>query len=438
MLGRDQDEDDDISFIKKRIDDGSERPKWSEVSDKSTAVKSYWAQWDSLKSESGVLVRVWQSADGRQQRLQTVLPKKRVPEVLREYHDRSSGGHLGVNKTLAKVREKFYWIKCRGDVEDWCRRCTECITSKGPKTRSRGKMRQYLVGAPFERIAIDVAGPFPKTSAGNKYILVAMDYFTKWPEAYALPNQEAVTVAEALVHNMFCRFGVPRELHSDQGKNFESSVFQNVCKVMGIVKTRTTPLHPQSDGMVERFNKTLVEHLRIMVNEHQTDWDKHIPLFLMTYRSAVHEATGRTPASVLFGREIRLPSDLIFGNPEERHTMGESYVGDLSNRLEDVHHYVRRRLRLENDRMKTRYDLRANSAGFKENDVVWLYNPMRRKGRSPKLQRSWEGPYKVVTRINDVVYRIQKNPRAKMKVVHLDRLMPFRGEVPDSNRDDYV
>ena len=122
-------------------------------------------------------------------------------------------------------------------------------------------MQQYNVGAPFERIAMDVAGPFPITDNGNKYVLVVMDYFSKWPEVYPIPNQEAKTIANVIVDNWISRFGVPMELHTDQGRNFESVVFQEVCQILGINKTRTTPLHPQSDGMVERFNGTLEEYL---------------------------------------------------------------------------------------------------------------------------------------------------------------------------------
>ena len=133
----------------------------------------------------------------------------RVSKVLQEVHNGVSGGHFGVNKTLNKVRERFYWISSRQDVEAWCRKCKACAATKGPPTRSRGQLKQYNVGAPFERIAIDIAGPFPVTKDGNKYILVAMDYFSKWPEAYAIPNQEAVTVAQVLVDNLICRFGVP-------------------------------------------------------------------------------------------------------------------------------------------------------------------------------------------------------------------------------------
>jgi transposase InsO family protein len=102
-----------------------------------------------------------------------------------------------------------------------------------------------------------------------------MDYFTKWPEVYAIPNQEATTVAEALVTNFFCRFGIPRELHSDQGRNFESTILREILQRLGVAQTRTTPLHPQSDGMVERYIKTIEEHLRKVVASHQRDWGIH-------------------------------------------------------------------------------------------------------------------------------------------------------------------
>lgn len=136
-------------------------------------------------------------------------------------------------------------------------------------------MKKYNVGSPFERIAIDVAGPFPETDRRNKYILVAMDYFSKCPEAYAIPNQEAETVAVVLVENWISRYGVPLQLHLDQGRNFESRLFQELYKLLGIVKTRTTPLHPQSDSMVERFNHTIEKYLAKVVSKHQRDWDKH-------------------------------------------------------------------------------------------------------------------------------------------------------------------
>ena len=129
----------------------------------------------------------------------------------------------------------------------------------------------------------------------KRKVVVVMDYFSKWPEAYALPNQEAKTVATVIVNEFVCRFGVPLELHSDQGTNFESAVFQEMCSLLGINKTRTTPLHPESDGMVERYNRTLKTQLSLFVAEHQKDWDKYVPLLLMAYRTATHASTHFTP-----------------------------------------------------------------------------------------------------------------------------------------------
>ena len=161
----------------------------------------------------------------------------------------------------------------------------------------------------MERVGVDVLGPFPVTDSGNRYVLVAMDYFTKWPEAYAVPDQSAATTAERLVEEMFARFGVPAELHSDQGRNFESQVFGEVCRRLGVHKTRTTPLHPQSDGLVERFNRTLATQLAILTSQHQRDWDRHLPLVLWSYRTAVQESSHCTPAALMFGRELRTPVD---------------------------------------------------------------------------------------------------------------------------------
>ena len=132
-----------------------------------------------------------------------------------------------------------------------------------------------------------------------------MDYFTKWPEAYALPDQEAETVVDALVGGTISRFGAPQSIHSDQGRNFESRTFVELCKRLGVDKTRTTPLRPQSNGLVERFNKTLGQQLAIVTSKHQRDWDTHLPFILMACRSAVQDSTSCSPALLMLGHSSR-------------------------------------------------------------------------------------------------------------------------------------
>ncbi|GBM94250.1 Transposon Ty3-I Gag-Pol polyprotein, partial [Araneus ventricosus] len=322
-------EDPAIKPILEKKLNSAERPSWQEIAPESPATKRYWALWDSLHLKDGVLYCKWESDDGNSCRWQLILPKSRIPEVLRETHDSASGGHFGVMKTLSKTRERFYWGRLRADVENWCRECHACGARKGPKTRTKGRLQRYNVGAPFERMALDILGPFPVTTKGNRYVLVLMDYFTKWPEAIPIPDQEASIVAEELVRSWISCYGVPMILHSDQGTNFNSALFTKLCELWGILKTRTTALHPESDGMVERFNRTILNHLSLFVSRNQTDWDTHLPLFLLAYRSAEHEVTGLTPAEMLFGRTLRLPCDILFGRPSETPSSPNEYMKNL-------------------------------------------------------------------------------------------------------------
>ncbi|KAJ8941740.1 hypothetical protein NQ318_023337 [Aromia moschata] len=172
-------------------------------------------------------------------------------------------------------------------------------------------------------------------------------------------------------------------------------------------------------------------NLKPIVNWKKEDrkptWEEFLHLFLLAYRSSVHETTGQTPASIVMGRELRLPCDLKFGCTPGDDVAGEDYVSTLRQRMDDIHERVRSNIQGASDRMKETYDINANDGRYQPGNQVWLYNPQRRRGLSPKLQSSWEGPYEVVTRINDVVYRIQKLPRGKPRVVHFNRLAPFAG-----------
>uniref|UniRef100_A0A3B3SFD3 Gypsy retrotransposon integrase-like protein 1 n=1 Tax=Paramormyrops kingsleyae TaxID=1676925 RepID=A0A3B3SFD3_9TELE len=317
------------------------RPSWEEVAALSPVVKGLWVKFNTLRLLDGVLQRAWVEPATGEKRWQVVVPKVMQEEVLKALHGSAGSGHFGVTKTLRRVRQGFYWGRLRRDVEDFCRCCDLCTARKGPQGQSRAQLQQFPVGEPMQRVGVDVMGPFPRTTQGNRFILTAMDYFTKWPEAYALPDQEAETVANALVEGMFSRFGVP--IHSDQGRNFESRVFSIMCTRLGITKTRTTPLHPQSDGLVERFNRTLAEQLSILTSSHQQDWDAFLPLVLMACRSAVQSSTSCTPAHLMLGREIRTPAELAFGRPPDTASApaGPEYARRLQDRLDTAHEYAR-------------------------------------------------------------------------------------------------
>ena len=426
-----QEQDADIQPILQWVET-QQRPPWETVAALSMMTKGLWAKFEALRLCQGVLQRAWKEPATGEERWQVVVPKGLREGVLKAMHGAAGSGHFGVRKTLRRLRQSFYWGQCRRDVEDFCRRCDPCTARKGPSGRSHAPLQQFPVGAPMERVAVDVVGPLPRSDRGNRYVLSAIDYFTKWPEAYALPDQEAETIVDALVGGMFSRFGVPETLHSDQGRNFESRVFASMCERLGMHKTRTTPLRPQSDGLVERFHRTMGQQLAILTSQHQRDWDDHLPLVLMACRSAVQETTSCTPALLMLGRELRTPAELAFGRPPDSPDTppGPEYARRLQDRLESAHSFAREQQQSAGVKQKRYYDVKAKGRHFVAGELVWVYNPQRKKGRCPKLDSQWAGPCKVLERLGEVVYRVQLPSRGRKVALHRDRLAPYRGGAP--------
>ena len=290
-----------------------------------------------------------------------------------------------------------------------------------PAQKPRAPIKQYVLKAPMERIAMDFIGPLPETDKGNKYILV-VDYFTKWVEAFPLPNQEAVTVAKVLVEQFFCRFVMPRQLHTDQGRNCESNLLKEVCQLLGIEKTQTTPYNPRSDGLVERFNRTLLDTVAkyLSPDSNQRDWDEQVPFALMAYRSSIQESTGETPNMMMIGREVELPIDLQLHKTDDEEP--GDYARMLRDRMRDAWDRARENLRGSQAVQKRQYNMKQCGHEFKPGYLVWYRKNTKKKGLSPKLQVKWIGPYQVQSKLSDVTYRISKGRTSKSLVVQFDNL----------------
>jgi hypothetical protein len=280
----------------------------------------------------------------------------------------------------------------------------------------------------MERVAMDIMGPLPRSNKGNRFILVIGDYFTKWIEAVPMPNQVATTVAEALVTNFIARFGTPMEIHSDQGTNFESELLKEICTLLGVHKTRTTAFRPQSDGFIERFNRTLLQMVCLYTNPQQTNWDEAVPLAAAAYRATPQDTTGQSPNLLMFGREIMMPVDLLLGTPPgETPVTTTTYGTEVREKLETIFRLVRETSGKAMKRQKKLYDRNKVHTKFPAGTLVWLADSHRTKGKSPKLQRKWKGPLLVISRYSDVTYLLAENA-VKTKVVHFDRLKPYHGE----------
>jgi transposase InsO family protein len=172
-------------------------------------------------------------------------------------------------------------------------------------------MQPLQVGSPLQRITTDILDEFPETENGNRYVIVISDYFNKWTETFPMRNMEAQTVARNITNEDICRFGCPETIHSDQGRQYESLLFDEVCRLLEIQKTRTTPYHLQSNGMMKRFNKTLATMLSASVNENHLDWDESIPYVMKAYRASQHESTDFSPNMLILGREVTTPLDIM-------------------------------------------------------------------------------------------------------------------------------
>jgi len=272
---------------------------------------------------------------------------------------------------------------------------------------------------------MDIVGLFPPSKSGNKYISVVSDYFTKWVEAFGISSQDAVTVANCIVDSVFCRWGLSSQLHSDMGAQFESPIIKEISKILCINKTHTTPYHSQCDGLVEQLNRTILAMLATMVNDHGSSWEDHLPKVCFAYNTSTHISTGYTPFYMNYGREAKIPADIIYGTPVEQPQTHSQYASNLRQSLEKAYSQARNEMNTAAQRQKSLYDNKLHGEPYKVNDLVWLLNPAAPKEISRKLNSPWIGPFPVVKKLSDIVYCIQDVcNRRKCQVVHFDRLKP--------------
>ena len=407
---------------------GNPRPDPSVVAQASNELKFYFRVWNSWKvDEKGLVWYKWYNKTEETYTWKLIVPQAFRGMIMRLLHDIPSAGHLGEKRTISSLRQApIYWMNCYQDIRLYCRTCESCFRSKYRSKAFRRPMQSFTAGEPMERMAIDVAGEFCESRSGNKWILVCMDYFTKYVTIMPIPNHQAKTLAKHLVKEVFCKIGIPLRLHSDQGTDFLSHLFMEVCQVFQIHKTRTSPWRPQSDGMVERFNRTVGSMMKQYVNDTQSDWDEYLPLCSLAYNSTIHSSTGYSPNFLMFGRDFRLPLELVVPVPDfesdEETGDEDTFVQNLKNTLRTVYGAVREKLQAATAYQKSYYDKRSRHQEFKVGDSVWLYNPIRKKGRTPKLDMMWQGPYGIVNLIGEVLAEIRSGKRNKSRIVHVDKL----------------
>ena len=426
-LKKRQEADENIALISLWKNERKERPDVSTVVIKSAETKNLWLQWEVLEVKEGVL---YKNVEG-EYRPRLIVPRELRNEVLQQMHDNILSGHLGVKRTYLKTYQHCYWYQLKETVKDYIARCSICSKNKRQGKRARPPPSTIPVGNPMDCIATDLFGPLPKSEKGNRYILLLMDLFSKWTEILPVPDATAETCAKVILNEFIARFGCPLAIHSDQGRNYESELFQELCKILEIRKTRTSPRHPQGNGSVERFNQTLIALIRSYLKGKQNKWDENLGSLAGAYRASVHSSTGFTPNRVMLGREVRMPLDLFFpsGKTLQLENYGE-FVTNQKEELQRVGQLVREKLNAELTFQTESGGLRPHYKAYQVGQAVFLVNEARLVGKCPKLQYPYKGPYVVIKKCSDLNYVIQLDQQGHTKLVHFEKLKECQSNLP--------
>jgi len=357
---------------------------------------------------------------------QLVVPKKLRNYILKSYHDCKFSGHLGISKTYQKINQFYYWKNLYTDLAEYCKTCVPCQKRKLSPCQKAPVQNFPPVSRPWERMACDLVGPLSPTMRGNRYLLVCSDYLTRYPEAFALPNIKAETIARVLVEEVISRHGCSEYLLTDRGSNFCSSLFQEVCKLLGIKRLLTTAYHPETDGLVERLNQTLINMISTQMEEGKNNWDEVLPYVLLAYRNSPHTSVGETPAFLLYGRDLTLPDEIKKLPRRPQYMSHVDYRQELVLKMGLAHEFVSKELKIKDAQRLEKSEEHRKYKDYPLGSLVLLHVPRIRGGEYSKFASKNVGPYRVIKKIGAVNYIIRhSNNPADTQKVHVNRLKWF-------------
>ena len=253
------------------------------------------------------------------------------------------------------------------------------------------------------------------------------DQFSKWYETLALPNQEAKTLAKAIVEHWIVRFGRPVSLHSDQGSNFMSKLFCSLCSELGVQRTSTTSYHPQGNAMIERTNRTIEECLSKYIGQYQHEWTNFLLLAMMAHRSSIHCVTRYCPAFVVLGFPLSLPIDCIYSTPQTTiYAIPSDYVFTMKQKRQETHQLMREYMDVKQERQKSYYDRSKYGPSYKVGEEALVFNPTVKKRETRIFTSFYRGPYIIVEIIIDLNFKVEDKKTRKAIKVHYDRMKKYK------------
>jgi Integrase core domain/Integrase zinc binding domain len=347
---------------------------------------------------------------------QILVPRSLRPIVLHLEHHQKSIGHPGVTKMFATMRKRYFGEICTRTLKR-VRQCTPCAKNRVQERKRVSMMKMFPANEPPEFVAIDILGPLPKTVHGNRFLLVILDRFSKLTRTIPMRTTTSLAVSKAFCTHWCFAYGPPTFLLSDNGTQFTAKFFIELCRELGIAKVFTTAYSPQTNGQVDRFNRTILNASRTYVANSQTDWDYYTAAITFGYNSRVHASLGYSPFMLVLSRPPpSLTMESPIGNAAE---FPEGEKRRFVERLKELVPLAKDRL-LESQRLyKENFDLHTRVANEKISPESWVF--LRREVADPngssKLDELTDGPYRVVKseghtlvlRIGDDDVRVSNN-----------------------------
>ena len=384
-------------------------------------------EWDRLICKDNIWYRKRQ---GQNEEIlyQFLTPQSHQNEILKYLHD--DMGHLGIERVTELVRSRFYWPKMVHDITAYVRNCERCLRRKATnKHYEKAPLVNIQTSEPMQMVCMDFLS-LEESKGGYNSILVLTDHFTRYAQAFPTRNQTAKTTAKILFENFVVHYGIPARLHSDQGRNFESSVIKHLCEIAGISKSRTTPYHPQGNGQCERFNRTLLSMLGTLTEEQKGDWKTYVAPLVHAYNCTQNSATQYSPHFLMFGRHPRLPVDLYLGLDTGNGTpkSHQDYAQNLRDKLDYAYKLASDKSRSNAERNKQNYDKQLREMLLQPGDRVLVKN-VGLQGKC-KLADRWDKTvYRICKRLGQdlPVYVVRpETGRGRERTLHRNMLLPLQ------------
>ena len=354
--------------------------------------------------------------------VQSVLvPDSLKKMIIEAAHNSWDSGHGGEDRTKARIFMRYYWPGVHNDVAQYVKSCLNCQQAKGKKPLPCPLKSLPICEGRNERVHIDLWGPAKSSShAGNKYVMVMTDAWSKVVELAAIPEKTAEEVAKTFFERWICRYSVPLQVVSDNGKEFANCLFTELSQLLGFKQTKTSPYHPASNSSAESFNRSMKKYLRSMLsNEETLDWELMLPMLQFSYNTHVHRTTLESPFWLTYHADPRLP---YFSLEETRPLYSDSPVQARFKAFSETQKLVFKNQWDAREVREAYYNKKTKERSFDEGDRVLFFKDASPLKVNDKLYKHWQGPYYVVKKVTPLNYSIQKNPLSKPFTVHIEKI----------------